>query len=128
MKKALILGLVFIFLLGLSITSTKKLVLASSVRMVMDRVCNMQIVKGTAKTYKKDGHKYYFCSRKCKKIFKKNPEKYACVCPVSSDGCPCSHCKGTGELCDCAEISVYMESHTGGHGEDEDDDDGGHSH
>jgi YHS domain-containing protein len=130
MKKALTLGLVFAFLLGLSITYTKELVLASSVRMVTDRVCAMQIVKDKAKTYKKDGHKYYFCSRKCKKIFKKNPEKYACICPASSDGCPCFHCKGTGELCDCAEISVYTESYSGGHEyeHEEEAEGGGHSH
>jgi YHS domain-containing protein len=75
---------------------------------IIDRVCEMQIDKDRAKTYKKDGHKYYFCSKKCKKIFKKNPEKYACICPPSDDGCNCYHCTGTGELCDCAEITVYM--------------------
>lgn len=131
MKKILTLGLVFIFSLGLSITNTKELVFASSVRMVVDRVCAMQIAKDKAKIYKKDGHKYYFCSRKCKKTFKKNPEKYACICPKSSDGCNCFHCKGTGELCDCSEISVYTESRSGGHKheqEDHENEGGGHSH
>ncbi|GAX59092.1 P-type ATPase [Candidatus Scalindua japonica] len=130
MRKALILGLVFAFLLGLSVTYTNNLALASSVRMVTDRVCTMQIAKDKAKTYKKDGYKYYFCSRKCKKIFKKNSEKYACICPKKSDGCGCFHCKGTGELCDCSEISVYTESHSGGHEHEEEaeDESGGHSH
>ncbi len=132
MKKALILGLIFAFLLILSSTYTRNLVRAGSVRMVTDRVCTMQIAKDGAKTYKKDGYKYYFCSKECKKIFKKNLEKYACICPASSEGCPCFHCKGTGELCDCAEISVYTESHSGGHEheheEEAEDEGGGHSH
>jgi YHS domain-containing protein len=130
MKKALTFGLVLTFLLGLSITYTKNQALASSVRMVTDRVCTMQIVKDGAKTYKKDGYKYYFGSKKCKKIFKKNPEKYVCICPATSDGCPCFHCEGDGELCDCAEISVYMESRSGGHEHEEEveDEGGGHSH
>ncbi len=130
MKKVLTLGLVFIFSLGLSITYTKSLALASRVGMVIDRVCTKQIDKDGAKTYKKDGHKYYFCSKKCKKIFKKDPEKYACRCSASSDGCPCFHCTGTGELCDCAEITVYTESHSGGHKQEHEYEDkgGGHSH
>ncbi len=130
MKKALILGCVFVFLLGLSITYTKNLVYASHGRKVIDRVCTKQIDKDGAKTYKKDGHKYYFCSRKCKKTFKKNPDKYACICPSSHDGCNCFHCKGTGELCDCSEISVYTESHSGGqeHEHEEVDEGGGHHH
>ncbi len=77
MRKVLFLGFVFIFSLGLSVTHTNNLAPASPVRMVTDRVCTMQIAKDKAKTYKKDGYKYYFCSKKCKKIFKKNPEKYA---------------------------------------------------
>ena len=97
-QKVLILGLVFIFLLGLSITYTKDLALASRVGMVLDRVCTKQIDKDEAKTYKMKGHRYYFCSRKCKKVFKKSPEKYLCICPESSDGCPCFHCTGTDEL------------------------------
>ncbi|MBC8553133.1 MAG: YHS domain-containing protein [Candidatus Brocadiales bacterium] len=98
--------------------------------MVTDRVCTMQVAMDGAKTYKKDGYKYYFCSKKCKKIFKKNPERYACICPASSDGCPCFHCKSTGELCDCSEISVYTDSHSGRHDHEEDaeDEGGGHSH
>ncbi len=126
MKKVLTLGLVFIFSLGLLITYTKNLALASRVGMVIDRVCEMQIDKNGAKTYKKDGHKYYFCSKKCKKTFKKDPEKYACICSSSDDGCPCYHCTGTGDLCDCAEITVYMGTRSEGHeGEDEG---GGHGH
>jgi YHS domain-containing protein len=129
MKKTLIIGLVFAFLLGLSISSTNNQARASGVRTVTDRVCTMRITKDGATTYKKDGYKYYFCSRKCKKIFKKNPEKYACICPVSSEGCPCFHCKGTGELCDCSEIAVYTESHSGGHEHEQEEDDGdGHGH
>jgi YHS domain-containing protein len=121
-------GLIFIFSLGLSITYTKNLALASRVRMVIDRVCEMQIDKDRATTYKKDGHKYYFCSKKCKKIFKKNPEKYACICSSSSDGCKCYHCTGTGELCDCAEVAVYTESRSGGHEHEEEEDWGGGGH
>ncbi|ODS30344.1 MAG: hypothetical protein SCARUB_04545 [Candidatus Scalindua rubra] len=129
MKKILTLGLVFIFSLGLSITYTRNLTLASHGGKVIDRVCTMQIDKDGAKTYKKDGHKYYFCSKKCKKAFKKNPEKYACICPPSSDGCNCYHCTGTGKLCDCAEITVYTESHSGRHEHEEEEDwDGGHDH
>ncbi len=124
MRKILTLGLVFVFSLGLSITYTKNLTLASRVGMVLDRVCGKQIDKVWAKKYKKNGHKYYFCSKKCKKTFKKNPEKYACICPASFDGCNCYHCTGTGELCDCAERTVYMESRSGGH----EDEGGGHSH
>ncbi len=119
MKKVLTLGLVFIFLLGLSITYTKNLALASRVGMVTDRVCAELIVKNKAKKYKMNGHKYYFCSKKCKKAFKENPEKYACICPELFDECPCSHCAGTGELCDCAERTVSMESRSGGQEEDE---------
>ena len=128
MKKVLTLVLISIFSLGLSITYTKNLALASRVGMVIDRVCKMQIDKDGAKTYKKDGHRYYFCSKKCKKTFKKNPEKYACICPASSDGCPCFHCTGTGGLCDCAEITVYMGSRSGGHEHEEEDEGGGHQH
>jgi YHS domain-containing protein len=128
MKKVLTLGLIFIFSLGLSITYIKNLAFASRVGMVIDRVCAKQIDKDRAKTYKNDGHKYYFCSKKCKKTFKKNPEKYACICPASSDGCNCYHCTGTGELCDCAEITVYMESHSGGHEHEEEEDWGGGGH
>ncbi len=111
MKKILILGL--IFSLGLSITYTKSLALASRVAMVTDRVCENLIEKNKAKKYKMNGHKYYFCSKKCKKTFKKNPEKYACICPALYDECPCSHCASTGELCDCAERAVNMESRSG---------------
>ena len=130
MKKILTLGLVFIFSFCLSITYTKDLTFASRVEMVIDRVCTKQIDKDGAKAYKKAGHKYYFCSKRCKKIFKKDPEKYACICPASSDGCPCFHCTGTGELCDCAEITVYTESHAGGHTQEQEDEqeDGGHGH
>ena len=126
MKKVLTLGLIFIFLLGLSITYTKNLAFASRIGMVIDRVCEMQIDKDGAKTYKKDGHKYYFCSKYCKKTFKKNPEKYACICPPSSDGCNCYHCTGAGELCDCAEITVYTGSRSEGH--EQEDEGGGHQH
>jgi YHS domain-containing protein len=128
MKKVLTFGLIFIFSLGLSITYIKNLALASHGGKVIDRVCTMQIDKDGAKTYKKDGHKYYFCSKKCKKTFKKNPEKYACICPPSSDGCNCYHCTGTGELCDCAEITVYMGTRSGGHEHEEEDEGGGHGH
>jgi YHS domain-containing protein len=121
-------GLVFVFLLGLSITYTKNLALASRIGMVIDRVCEMQIDKDGAKTYKKDGHKYYFCSKKCKKTFKKNPEEYACICSSSDDGCPCYHCTGTGELCDCAEITVYMGTRSEGHEHEGEDEGGGHGH
>jgi len=65
MQKVLTLGLVFVFSLGISITYVKNLTYAGG--MVIDRVCKKQIDKGGAKTYKKDGHKYYFCSRKCSK-------------------------------------------------------------
>jgi YHS domain-containing protein len=88
----------------------------------------MQIDKDGAKTYKKDGHKYYFCSKYCKKAFKKNPEKYACICPPSSDGCNCYHCTGAGELCDCAEITVYTGSRSEGHEHEQEDEGGGHQH
>ena len=113
MKKALILGCVFVFLLGLSITYTKNLVYASHGRKVIDRVCTKQIDKDGAKTYKKEGHKYYFCSRKCKKTFKKNPDKYACICPHLFVGCDCGHFTGKGVPCDCAE--AHAEPHTGKH-------------
>lgn len=128
MKVVITLGLISISSLGLTITYTKNIALASRVGLVVDRVCTNQIDMGGAKTYKMKGHKYYFCSKKCKKTFKKNPEKYLCICPESSDGCPCFHCTGTGELCDCAEITVYMESHSVGHEQDEDDESGGHQH
>ncbi len=82
MKKNLTLGLIFIFSLGLSITHTKQLTHAGEDGKVIDPICTMQIDKDGAKTYKKNGHKYYFCSKKCKKTFKKNPEKYACICSV----------------------------------------------
>lgn len=128
MKKILVLGLIFIFSIGLSITY-KNLALASRVGMVIDRVCAKLIDKDRAKKYKKNGHKYYFCSKKCKKTFKKNPEKYACICPALFDGCPCFHCTGTGELCDCAERIVYMEPRSGGHEHEEEEDWGdGHGH
>ncbi|MHC4320786.1 MAG: YHS domain-containing protein [Planctomycetota bacterium] len=130
MKKILILGLVFVFSLGLSITYTKNLTHAGEGGKVIDRVCTMQIDKDGATTYKKDGHKYYFCSKNCKKIFKKDPEKYACICPKSSDGCNCFHCTGSGEICDCAEITVNTGSHSGGHEHEheEEDEGGGHHH
>ncbi len=129
MKKVLTFGLIFIFSLGLSITYIKNLALASRGGKVVDRVCTMQIDKDGAKTYKKDGHKYYFCSKKCKKTFKKNPEEYACICPPSSDGCNCYHCTGAGELCDCAEITVYTGSRSERHEpEDNEQEGGGHDH
>ena len=103
---------------------------ASGVRMVIDRVCTMQIAKDKAKTYKENWHQYYFCSRECKKIFKKHPEKYACICSKKPDGCNCAQGKGTGELCDCSEISVYSESYSGGHEHEEEakNEGGGHGH
>ncbi len=40
-----------------------------------------------------------------------------------SVGCPCFHCTGTGEICECAEIAVRTGSHSGGH-EHEDENEG----
>ncbi|MBS1257118.1 MAG: hypothetical protein MAG551_00153 [Candidatus Scalindua arabica] len=128
MRRNLIFGFIFIFSLGLSITYTKNLAFSSRVGMVTDRVCAKLIDKDRAKKYKKNGHKYYFCSKKCKKTLKKNPEKYACICPALFDGCPCFHCTGTGKLCDCAERTVYIESHSGGREHEEEDEGGGHGH
>ena len=113
MKKVLTLVLISIFSLGLSITYTKNLALASRVGMVIDRVCKMQIDKGTAETLTKDGYTYYFCSNYCKTAFGKNPEKYACICPQLHEGCDCGHCVGKGVPCECAEASA--DSHTGEH-------------
>ncbi len=126
MKRFSLYMLVFIF--GLVLTFTLSQTYAGDGGKVIDRVCTKQIAKDGAKTCKKNGHRYYFCSKRCKKIFKKEPEKYACICPSSSNGCNCYHCTGTGELCDCAEITVYMGSRSGGHEHEEEDEGGGHHH
>lgn len=78
---------------------------AKKIVKVIDRVCETLINKAKAKRLKKNKHVYYFCSKKCKAVFKKNPGKYACICP----DCNCSHCIETDQICKCAEIEVYIE-------------------
>ena len=113
MRKILILGLVFVFSLGLSITYTKNLTHAAEVGKVIDRVCTMQIDKSSAETLTKDGYTYYFCSNNCKTTFEKNSAKYACICPQLHEGCDCGHCAGKGVPCECAE--AIADSPTGEH-------------
>jgi Uncharacterized conserved protein len=124
----LTIALVFIFLLGLSITYTKHLAQAGEGGKVIDRVCTMQIDKDSAKTLKNEGYTYYFCSDHCKATFAKSPEKYACICPQLHEGCDCGHCAGKGEPCECAE--AHAESHTGGHEHEHEHEHegGGHHH
>jgi YHS domain-containing protein len=116
-------GLIFILLIGFSITYAKNLTYAEEVRhgesavgtrgKAIDRVCTMQVDKEGAKTLSKGGYTYYFCSDSCKNIFAKDPAKYACICPQLFEGCNCGHCTGKGVPCECAE--EHAESHTGGH-------------
>lgn len=128
MKKILMVALVLIFLLGFSITYVKGPAYAEKVGKVIDRVCKMQIIKEEAKRLKKNGHTYFFCSKSCKKAFKKDPAKYACICPPVSDGCECGHCTGNGEICECAEMEMHVESHSGKHDSNHEDDEGGGHH
>lgn len=124
MKRILFVGLIFMFLFGLSVTYVNRLAHAEEVRhgesavgtggKAVDRVCTMQVDKDSAETLTKDGYTYYFCSGHCKASFEKNPEKYACICPQLSEGCECGHCSGKGGVsCECAEAQA--ESHTGEH-------------
>ncbi len=126
MKKKFLFVFILIFSFSVTIIYAKNLTQAEESVKVVDRVCKMQIDKDEAKTLKKDGHKYYFCSKNCKTAFKKNPEKYACICPSSSDGCNCYHCTGNGELCDCAEIEIRTGSPSVGHAHEDNEQDGGH--
>ena len=112
MKKNFIYGLIFIFLLGISIAYSN-LTHAEEGGKAIDRVCTMQIDKASAETLTKDGYTYYFCSNNCKTTFAKSPAKYACICPQLFEGCDCGHCTGKGEACECAES--HAESHTGEH-------------
>ncbi|MFV1975822.1 MAG: YHS domain-containing protein [Candidatus Scalindua sp.] len=126
MKKFLTIALVFIFLLGLSITYTKRLAQAGEGGKVVDRVCTMQIDKDSAKTLKNEGYTYYFCSDHCKATFAKSPAKYACICPQLHEGCDCGHCTGKGVPCICAE--AHAESHTGEHEHEHEHEGGEHHH
>ena len=120
MRRNLIFGLVFVFLLGFTITYSKNLTYASEGGKVIDRVCTMQIDKASSETLTKDGYTYYFCSNNCKTAFGNNPAKYACICPKLHEGCDCGHCAGKGVPCRCTEASE--ESHT------EEHEGGGHQH
>ena len=128
MKKGFLFIFVLIFSFSFIIIYAKNLTQAEESVKVVDRVCKMQIDKTKAKTLKKDGYRYYFCSKNCKTAFKKNPGEYACICTSSSNGCNCYHCTGTGKLCDCAEIEIRTGSPSGGHGHEQDDEGGGHNH
>ncbi len=112
MKKNFIYGLIFIFLIGISIAYSN-LTHAEERGKAIDRVCTMQIDKASAETLTKDGYTYYFCSNNCKTSFAKEPAKHACVCPQLSEGCDCGHCTGKGVPCKCAEADA--DSHTGEH-------------
>jgi YHS domain-containing protein len=112
MKRTFIYGLIFIFLLGVSIAYSN-LTHAEEKAKAIDRVCTMQIDKASAETLTKDGYTYYFCSSNCKTTFAKEPAKYACICPQLFEGCDCGHCTGKGVPCECAE--AHAESHTGEH-------------
>ncbi len=105
-------GLIFIFLLGVSIAYSN-LTHAEEKAKAIDRVCTMQIDKASAETLTKDGYTYYFCSNNCKTSFEGNPAKYACICPQLFGGCDCGHCAGKGEACECTE--KHAKSHTGEH-------------
>ncbi len=41
-----------------------------------DAVCGMEVHKDKALKMEHDGKKYFFCSKKCEEIFKKEPAKY----------------------------------------------------
>jgi YHS domain-containing protein len=117
---------ILIFILGLSITFVLSQTYAVGGGKVTDRVCTMQIDKGTAETLTKDGHTYYFCSNYCKNAFGENPEKYACICPQLHEGCDCGHCASKGVPCECAE--AHAESHTGEHEHEHGHEHEGHDH
>lgn len=41
-----------------------------------DRVCGMEVQKDKALRLEHNGKKYFFCSKKCEEIFKKEPSVY----------------------------------------------------
>ncbi len=48
----------------------------SHVRTAIDPVCGAEVQKNTAFKEEYEGKSYYFCSKRCKEIFKKGPSKY----------------------------------------------------
>lgn len=46
------------------------------IRTAIDPVCGAEVQKNTAFKEEYEGKSYYFCSKRCKEIFKKGPSKY----------------------------------------------------
>lgn len=83
-------------------TQTKAELNSEKAATVKDPVCGMEInniKKAPSEKYK--GKVYYFCSKKCEKVFKKGPAPYTCGCATMMKDCDCGHCKGKEETCPC---------------------------
>ena len=104
---------------------TKAEVKSEKDEVVIDPVCGMQvsdIKKASSEEYK--GKVYYFCSKECKKTFKKNPAPYTCGCAAKMKDCDCGHCKGKEETCPCPLEQEKGETHEHDKGESHE----GHKH
>lgn len=56
--------------------------------MAIDPICRMQVEEKNAKWVSEhDGKKYYFCAPGCKRMFDKDPEKWANC--TAKKGCGC---------------------------------------
>ncbi len=92
---------------------------------VKDPVCGMEvsdIKKASSEEYK--GKVYYFCSKECKKAFKKNPAPYTCGCAAKMKDCDCGHCNRKEETCPCPLEQEKGEAHEHNKGESHE----GHKH
>lgn len=79
---------------------------------VKDPVCGMEVdnvKKAPSEKYK--DKVYYFCSKKCEKVFKKSPAPYTCGCATMMKDCDCGHCKGKEETCPCPFEKEEGETH-----------------
>ena len=110
---------------GENVVQTKAEVKGEKAEAVKDPVCGMEvsdIKKASSEEYK--GKVYYFCSKECKKTFKKNPAPYTCGCAAKMKDCDCGHCKGKEETCPCPLEQEKGETHEHDKGESHE----GHKH
>ncbi len=95
---------------------TKAEVKSEKAAAIKDPVCGMEvsnIKKAPSEKYK--DKVYYFCSKKCKKTFKKSPAPYTCGCATVMKDCDCGHCKGKEDTCPCISEKEKGETHEHAH-------------
>ena len=97
---------------GGQVVHAKAEVKSEKAEAIKDPVCGMEvsdIKKALSEKYK--DKVYYFCSKKCKKTFKKSPAPYACGCATVMKDCDCGHCKGKEDTCPCISEKEEGETH-----------------